>query len=142
MDEQRNVTTVGDLVLKRIRRLEYLPDRCKHRHMEIDDVGQIVMCLDCGKQVTPYWALLSLVEGIDDAWQEVHDARKQAAWDAQKHVNTNAARAIEATWRRRMAIICPHCNGGLLPEDRLGGNAVSRETELRRRAAEEEAQHE
>jgi hypothetical protein len=45
-----------------------------------------------------------------------------------------AAKSMDRTWGHKMAPLCPHCHGGLLPEDfENGGSACSRELEVARR---------
>jgi hypothetical protein len=132
-DELGNVVTIGDLVIRRIGRHDRTV--CQHKHMEMVEQGEIVLCTDCGKQITAWSALYSMVEGYQTAVQRVRAAREQVAWERKKVVRMLAAKRIEEVWRRKMVPQCPHCGWGILPEDGLGNSSVCRELEAQRRAA-------
>lgn len=111
---------------------------CQHRNLTIDRHGEIITCDDCEKQVTPMWAVLTL---LDDQQRRVMDLdnRRRAAEELEKKtVVLKAAKAVEQAWRSRtMAPCCPHCSKAILPGDGFPGRLqVNKEMELARRRKE------
>jgi hypothetical protein len=120
----------------RFRRQGYVPpkDECLHRNKTIVERGNYIECDDCGKQLDPMWVVEQLV-GYWGDWKSGLEVReKQLQEMTSKHVSLLAAQRVEKAWRSRtMVPMCPHCERGILPEDRLGSSSVNREMEMRRR---------
>jgi hypothetical protein len=133
-EDDGNVITLGELRVRRVRRLGAARDQaCRHLHLEMDDHGETVQCVDCRVYVTPYWALRHLLDRLQEGFSRLHDERQQAAWERKKLIRRVAARKIEAAWNGGMVPTCPHCDAGILPEDGFGGDQVSKELEMQRR---------
>lgn len=131
MTDVNNVVEIGELRLARIvanyaRRHE----GCQHHHLEMDEVGEIVMCLDCKSQVSAYWAL----EKLRRFWQDHAKKYKRELAAAQEErgavLHLTAAKKVEASWRSKTTVpSCPHCCRGIFPQDNLGGATVARRFE-------------
>ncbi len=133
--EDSRIVSIGDLRIQRLERHQKPQDACRHKHMEMDSVGQIVLCLDCGKQLTAYWALEEILSGYQRACADLRARREQVAAERKINLHLVAAKAVEEAWRGGMAPCCPHCHDAILPEDGLGGMRVNRQIVLTRRAA-------
>ena len=107
---------------------------CAHKHMTIQDHGDIITCDDCGAQLSPVWALR---EVLGDYAQEIAKINARTATlqeQTSREIHLVAARMVEDAWRSRtMVPACPHCSRGILAADGLGDTRVSRSIELRRR---------
>lgn len=130
-----NVVELGDYRFTHKRRHRYPKPECEHKRVELDDNGDIVMCLDCGKQVSAYHALRMLTEH----WGEVQSkiASKQARADGAhvKAIHLLAARKVEEAWRSRtMVPFCPHCGEGISATDGFGAGLINKEIDSARRA--------
>jgi hypothetical protein len=61
MDER--IVNFADMAFKlRRRRTLFEKDRCEHLHIELDENGGIVTCMDCKKELSPFSALLHMAE--------------------------------------------------------------------------------
>lgn len=109
---------------------------CKHLKLVYDNRERRVWCEDCERNIESFDAFLSLVENYNSAINQ-YEKIKETALQAHDHnLHLIAARNIEKAWRgRTMAIGCPHCRGGLLPEDfaKGGMSMCSAEIERQRR---------
>lgn len=132
-----NVIQFGDFAFRaRAKRYACEQDRCPHKHLELDDNGDMVMCLDCKQQVSAYWALRHITE----QWKDYSSKLKRQAEDLQERLNKNvallAAQTVEKAWRsHKMVPTCPHCRAAILPTDGFGASTISKEFEMRRRSA-------
>lgn len=107
---------------------------CQHLKLTFDDEGQTVVCDDCGKQVTAYWAFQMLVLRYDISMQKL--AARQKIFEEAKlaDVSLLAARKVQEAWRSRtMVPTCPHCGRGISAHDGFGGFAINKKMEARRR---------
>lgn len=127
------IVTIGDLKIRRAQRFSRDPARCAHNDLEMQADGEIIVCMDCSRQVSAYWVLGQLLDQYRDAWRAVRSEWEQARWERKKTVRMVAARKIEDAWRRGMAPCCPHCDRAILPEDGLGEVQVNRALEVARR---------
>jgi DNA-directed RNA polymerase subunit RPC12/RpoP len=129
------IIEIGDLRFSRNRIARaYRADQCKHHRLRLDENGDVVVCEDCGIQVSAFWALCMLADEFDREFAKLRSARANLAREKAAEVHLLAARKVDAVWRSRtMVPACPHCGIGVLPEDGLGNARISREMELRRR---------
>lgn len=120
----------------RLRGQRLTPDaRCEHRHLTLDDHGEIVTCEDCKQQVSAYWALHRMAAMWGNHAQQVRNAVAKVHEDQKATFHLKAAKVVERAWRNRKTVpICPHCKAGILPEDGFGTSAINRTIELHRRA--------
>jgi len=134
-----NVIQIGEFALTRNRDRNFQKNgECRHRHITCDDVGEIVTCNDCGKQVSAYWALGYFSQVWESEMQKIEAAKRVLAEERAKSVHLLAAQKVERAWRSRgMVPSCPHCGRGILASDGLGSTQVNKAIELRRREAEE-----
>ena len=130
-----NVVELGDYRFTHKHRHRYPKPECEHKHVELDDNGDIVMCLDCGKQVSAYYALRMLTEHWGDVQNKI--AAKQARADGAhgKAIHLLAARKVEEAWRSRtMVPFCPHCGEGISAADGFGSGLINKDIDNARRA--------
>lgn len=131
MSDTNNVVEIGELRLARIEaNYARRHEGCQHHRLEMDEVGQIVMCLDCNKQVSAYWAL----EKLRGFWHDHSKKYKRELAAAQEErgavLHLTAAKKVEAAWRSKTTVpSCPHCSRGIFPHDNLGGGTVARRFE-------------
>lgn len=111
---------------------------CDHSEMHMEDHGNVVTCKLCGVQVSPYWALQFAVEKWNQ-YLKFLKRKENEVNDAKQHnFHLIAVKKVESAWRSKMAIACPHCRMGILPEDGLGDHMMNREIEIKRRTVEAE----
>ena len=109
-------------------------DECQHKYTELDDNGNIVMCMDCGKQVDAYFVLRMLTEDWGRIQSEIEAKRQRVEEEKGKHIHLIAARKVESAWRnKRMVPTCPHCGEGIAATDGFGGGMISKEIDNARR---------
>lgn len=112
-----------------------LDARCEHKHLTLDDNGEIVTCEDCHKQVSPYWALRRMATMWGNHAEQVRRAVSKVHEDQKATFHLRAAKIVEKAWRYRKTVpVCPHCKEGILPEDGFGTSCINRAIELKRRA--------
>jgi len=128
-----NLVEIGDFSLARKNRGGYAPiSECAHKHLTLDDTGDVVRCVDCNTQVSAYWALTMLAEEYNRQWCRLQSG-KQALEEAKaKDIHLLAAQRVEKAWRSRsMVPSCPHCNRGIFPQDGFGKGMVNKAIENR-----------
>lgn len=110
---------------------------CSHRRLTYDPKERRVWCQECESTIDNFDAFMTLASH----WHEMERAARaklaRAAETEKATLVKRAAKNLDRHWncRHPMAVSCPHCQGGLLPEDfQSGGTAVSRDIELARRA--------
>lgn len=129
------VVDIGEMRITRERRRYLAGDGCLHKHLELDDQGDVVSCLDCKKQVSAFWAFSMFVAYYVECKERLDRERQRFREETSKEIVLLAAKKVEKAWRSRsMVPSCPHCHRGILPSDRFGDNTVNKEFELRRRA--------
>lgn len=129
------VVSFADMAF-RLRGQRVAPDtRCEHKHLTLDDNGEIVTCEDCQKQVSSFWALRRMASMWGNHAQQVRRAVEKVHEDQRTTFHLRAAKVVERAWRHRKTVpLCPHCKAGILPEDGFGSSSMSRAIELKRRA--------
>ena len=107
---------------------------CEHTRVVLDPHGGTVHCRDCEAQVSAYWALEQMAQRWEKAERQLAARNQKVEEMERKQLHLRAAKKIEQAWRGRvMAVACPHCKRGILPEDGLGNSCCSREIEEARR---------
>lgn len=111
------------------------PSTCKHAKMTYSEPERRVWCDDCKSTVDNFDAFKVIVEGYAAAMSRLNRIREEVA-EAEKHVlHLIAAKNLEKIWRGgRLTPQCPHCRGGLLPDDfRNTQGGISTALEIQRR---------
>ena len=111
-------------------------DRCEHRSLTYNVDERRVWCKDCERTIDGFDAFMVLVRGFAAMEQDARHKLEKAEEAKNAHLGRRAAKALDKAWSgQQMAVACPHCRGGLLPEDFDGRlSATSRDIELARRA--------
>jgi hypothetical protein len=112
---------------------------CDHHQLIYNPETREIWCKSCSRMIDGFDAFHMLVKRFHDLVAAA-DSRMAAAREAGAAVLVRrAAKQLDRDWGGKMAPSCPHCRGGLLPEDfEHRRSATSREFELarRKRAAE------
>ncbi|MBK9294906.1 MAG: hypothetical protein IPM57_10790 [Oligoflexia bacterium] len=99
----------------------YSENVCLHYRLELDDNGQIVTCLDCQKQITPYFALNMMIESFDRQADKLALKKKELEDLESQKLHFIAAKALETAWRSKTTLpTCPHCNKAIEQTARFG----------------------
>ncbi|POR52779.1 hypothetical protein B0G62_10476 [Paraburkholderia eburnea] len=132
-----NIIDIDELRIQRQLKHEARPAAdCKHMHIDLDDVGCIVRCADCGAQLDAYWTLTLFLDHYGRALRKLNERERQHAEARARDIHLTAAQRVEKAWRSRtMVPCCPHCNEGIRADDGLGGTMINRSIDDRRRAA-------
>lgn len=128
------VIELGEFRFARKHHRKWDKSECQHKYTELDDNGNIVMCMDCGKQVDAYFVLRMLTEDWGRIQSEIDIKRLCVEEEKGKHIHLIAARKVESAWRnKRMVPTCPHCGEGIAATDGFGGGMISKEIDNARR---------
>ena len=92
---------------------------CPHLQLRYDLQERRVWCQDCETTVEGFDAFMSLVRSFQDMINSADAMLRQAEEAKAAVIHRIAARRVEKTWRRKMAVSCPHCRRGILPTDSL-----------------------
>jgi len=128
-----NVIDIGDIrVARGLSRRPY--SACGHHQLVYDHNERRVWCKDCESNIEAFDAFEQLVSRFHDKASELK-CREKAVEEAEAHsiIRIAAKRLDEIYRRKKMVPACPHCSGGLLPEDVEHIGTVSRSWELARR---------
>lgn len=108
---------------------------CQHANLAYAPHERRVYCQDCKRTVEAFDAFMTLVRNFDAMVRRAQAVQREADEARSAHLHLIAAREAESIWRGRRAVTCPHCRGGILPEDVTGGRSgwTRREDELKRR---------
>jgi hypothetical protein len=120
-------------------RTPYKVRRCEHCRVFYSQSERRVWCRDCEQTVDPFDAFKMLASRFHEMLSAAERKMTKADEALKKTARLRATKELDRMWSgHQMAPSCPHCGGGLLPEDFADGaaSAVSREIEeARRRAA-------
>lgn len=109
---------------------------CKHLHLTYSVKERRVWCDDCERTVDNFDAFMILARHCHGVITEARHRQEKADAAFKAVLGRVAAKKLDRAWsgRNPMAVMCPHCHSGLLPEDfQNGGSQISREIELARR---------
>lgn len=109
---------------------------CEHKKMIYSTSERRVWCEECARTIDSFDGFMSIVnnfQAMTSAWKGKVRKAEEALTAV---IHRRAAKIIDKAWSgQQMAICCPHCHTGLLPEDFLsGGSQISAEIERARRA--------
>lgn len=106
---------------------------CRHVNLVYDNKERRVWCKDCERNIDPFDAFLALTENYNTAYGHYAKMKETALEARNYNLHLIAAKNIEKAWRgRTMAIGCPHCSTGLLPEDFTKGGLSMCSAEIER----------
>ena len=114
-------------------------NRCAHRNIILDDQGDIVRCSDCKEQLSAYWALNEVLACYKRKMSELGNENNKAERirkDLEKEYRfIKVLKSIQRAWRgkNKMAVVCPWCGVGIMPEDGLGNTTIAPEIDLNRK---------
>ena len=116
---------------------------CAHKDLIYDQKDRRIWCCSCEKSIDNFDAVMLLVSYFNRMTGDL--ARRQHAVDTTMNssLNRRAAKAIDRAWSgKSMAVACPHCRYGILPEDFERGVPLmtSREIEIQRRKTQADSQ--
>lgn len=128
MTDLTNVVQFSDLQIARLKDdVRRRHEGCQHRRIQLDDVGQVVKCLDCDKQISAYWALGMLAASWKSQVRSLEHQKSEAKAATEVNLHLLAAKKVESVWRTRNQLpCCPHCARGIDPADGLGSRTVSK----------------
>lgn len=110
--------------------------RCKHRNMVYSSDEKRVWCQDCQRTIENWDAFMVLVENFRSMERTARAKLAEADEAMKATARLRATKALDKVWSGNvMAVACPHCRGGLLPEDFVNGGSAAwaRDLELARR---------
>lgn len=127
MSDLSNVVQFADLQIARLKD-DYVRRRegCQHRHIQLDDVGEVVLCMDCKKQVSAYWALNMLTTDWREQTKRLAREVESAKQERGLTLHLRAAKQVESVWRSKQLPCCPHCDRGIMADDNLGSRTVGK----------------
>lgn len=109
---------------------------CEHKHLTYSQHERRVWCDDCERSIDAFDAFVMMCRYLSDMISEANGKMHKADEALRHTARLRATKALDKVWSgRTMAVACPHCNGGLLPEDFAGGakSAWSRSLEIAKR---------
>ena len=128
-----------DLAGVRIQRgmTSHAATKCKHMNIRFcEDRGdRRVWCVDCQSNIDPFDALAMIALHLQRMLDSAHSMRAEAQKALGATARLRATKVLDRAWSGNvMAVACPHCKNGLLPEDFLtGSHQISRDLEIARR---------
>lgn len=111
-------------------------DRCEHKRVMYDQQDRRVWCQDCERTIDSFDAPMMMVRHFRSMNSEATHKLRQAREVLGKTARLRATKELDKIWTGNvMAVQCPHCKAGLLPEDFANGASAawSRELELAER---------
>lgn len=99
----------------------YRENVCLHHRLELDDNGNIVICLDCKKQIDPYFALSMMINSFDRLRDNLAKKELELSSLESQKLHFIAAKALESAWRSKTTLpTCPHCNQAIEQTAKFG----------------------
>lgn len=102
-----NVIELGEYRFTHKARRKYDETQCQHKRTELDDNGNIVMCLDCGNQVDAYFVLRMITEDWGRIQEKIASTQNRVNEEKDKHIHLLTAREVERAWRDRRHVPTP-----------------------------------
>jgi ribosomal protein S27E len=132
------VATIIDLAGVRVRMGFPAPKAkiCEHKTLIYSVHERLVWCEDCEQLIDAFSALMTIVRQFDAMVSAARSANRKANEALGAVARLRAVKTLDRVWSgNTMAVQCPHCKGGLLPEDFANGASASwaRELEIKDR---------
>lgn len=106
---------------------------CQHARILYDMSERRVWCEDCENTIEAFDALMLFVKHFEQVERITKRKRDEAEAARGAILNRIAAKQVEKTLRRKMAVTCPHCRRGLTAKDLESHEMQSLEIEMARR---------
>lgn len=102
---------------------------CPHARMVYDQNERRIWCKDCERDVEPFDAFKGIVEQYSRAYDGLMRRIEQVSMAEKFAARSIAVKKLDEVWRSRNLVpCCPHCSGGLFPEDfKNGVSSMGRE---------------
>jgi hypothetical protein len=89
--------------------------------MQYIEHGELVLCLDCEKQLSAVWALQHYFTEHSRAREQREAQIAQLKADEERLIVHRAALAVQDAWRAHKYVpTCPHCHKGIGAPDGFG----------------------
>ena len=113
--------------------------KCEHLSMVYSAEEQRVWCKDCSRTIENFQAFMVIVNRFEGMIRAAKSKLEKAEAAMMATARLRATKELDRIWSSKgpgMVPCCPHCMGGLLPDDFADGikAARTREMELARRA--------
>lgn len=137
-----NIIKIGDFELEkkeRYSRFRKEKNRCAHRKITLDDEGQTIHCTECGDQLSAYWVVEEVMccyeRKMEDLERKINHIKTVSEDLEKEHRFLKVLRSIQRAWRgkNKMAVVCPWCKVGIMPEDGLGNITIAPDIDLNRK---------
>jgi ribosomal protein S27E len=111
---------------------------CDHLNLLYSTAERRVWCEDCTRTIDNFDAFMVFTKYFREMEAAARAKMAVAKQAEAATINRRAAKVIDSAWSgHQMAVCCPRCGGGLLPEDfAFGVSQVSAEIERARRKRE------
>lgn len=122
------LVSIGETEWHDLKRLHSFPrsEECAHKRLQYVEHGELLLCLDCDKQVGAIWALRMYFTQVEREKEKLAAERTELEADTKKAVIHRAALAVQDAWRRRKYLpTCPHCRKPIEPSDRFGRSGTT-----------------
>lgn len=102
---------------------------CPHKNLTLDSAGAgIVICDDCNRQVSAFWALQMISDQFEHEMAKLKRQEKALEEVSSKTLHLKAAQKAESAWRSRtMVPTCPNCSQPIFATDGFGGSCIGKE---------------
>ena len=131
-----NIIEIEGFKFKKLTRYDRdLKKGCQHKEFELDQKGHIVICTQCGIQLSAYWVLEEMVSYWDRIQSNLQRRLDKVVELENKNLFLKVLEKVQKAWRKKkkMAVCCPWCHVGIMPEDGFGTITVDPEFDFRRR---------
>ena len=132
-DSEEGWSNVVDLAGFRVERGTSKGILCQHKKLIYDSRERRIWCRDCEQTVEAFDAFMALANNLSRMVSAAKNMQDQAEQAKKAHIVRRSAKNIDQIWGRKHVPFCPHCRGGLLPEDFESPSMGSMEMEIMRR---------
>lgn len=127
--------TIIDIEGYRLRRGRVTQEKCQHLNIIVDEDARQVWCEDCQSFIDPLDALVSMTVYWQKISRTLDRLQKEAIETIKSKIHLKSAEYLANKWsgKNKMALCCPHCQRGILPEDIQGARYTNAQLEILRR---------
>jgi ribosomal protein S27E len=131
-----NVISLAGVRIARGFSTEKYSEKCHHHNIVFDSSDRRIWCEDCTRTLDAFDAFLIFTRYFEDMDCEARSKLHTAQEAMKSTARLRATKALDKIWSGNvMAVSCPHCKKGLLPEDFSEGarSSWSRDLEIAER---------